>query len=99
MKRAVKKARSAFVCYITLKPTQVEEERKESNNQIPLVSKKRIPEEYKDLKRVFQVELAATVPLNKRRIHSIDLEKGKIPPSYPIYPLVAKELVVLQEYL
>ena len=99
MKRTVKETRSVFVCYITSKPTQAEEEREESSNQIPPASKKRIPEEYKDLERVFQVELAATVPLDKRRIHSIDLEEGKMPPSYPIYPLAAKELVVLQEYL
>ncbi len=55
MKRTVKETRSVFVCYITSKPTQAEEEREESNNQIPLVSKKRIPEEYKDLERVFLV--------------------------------------------
>ena len=95
MKRAVKKARSAFVCYIIPKPAQVEEERKKSNNQIPSVSKKRIFEEYKDLERVFQVELIVIIFLDKRRIYNINLEKGKIFLFYFIYLLIVKELMVL----
>jgi len=78
---------------------QIKKERKKSNNQIPLVSKKRIFEKYKYLKRIFQIELTTTVPLNKRRIYNINLKKGKMPPSYPIYPLITKELIILQKYL
>jgi len=95
IKRTVKKARSVFVCYIILKLIQIEKKRKESNNQIPFDLKKKILKKYKDLKRVFQIDLTATVLLNKKRIHSIDLEKGKMSFFYPIYPLVTKELIVL----
>ena len=95
MKKTVKEARSVFVYYITPKPMQAKEERKESNNQIPFASKKRIFEEYKDLKRIFQIELTVTIPLNKRRIYNIDLKKGKILFFYLIYLLIAKELIIL----
>ncbi len=95
MKRTVKKPRSAFVYYIIFKPTQIKKERKESNNQILSTSKKRIFEEYKDLERVFQVELAATISLDKRRIYNIDLKEDKISFFYFIYFLITKELVIL----
>ncbi len=95
MKKIIKEARSMFVYYIILKPTQTKKERKESNNQIPPTSKKRISEKYKDLEKVFQIDLTAIIPLNKRRIHSIDLKKSKILPFYSIYLLTAKELIIL----
>ncbi len=84
-----------FVCYITLKLIQIEKERKKSNNQILFISKKKILKEYKDLKRVFQIELMVIVFLDKRRIYSIDLKEGKISPFYFIYLLIAKELIIL----
>ena len=84
-----------FVCYITLKLIQIEKERKKSNNQILFISKKKILKEYKDLKRVFQIELTAIIPLDKRRIYNIDLKKDKISLFYFIYFLVVKKLVVL----
>ncbi len=99
MKKTVKKARSAFIYYIIFKPTQIEKEQKESNNQILSISKKKIFKKYKDLKKVFQIKLTATIPLNKRRIYNIDLEKGKILFSYFIYPLIIKKLIILQKYL
>ncbi len=37
--------------------------------------------------------------MDKRRIYNIDLEKGKMSSFYLIYPLVIKELIVLQKYL
>ncbi len=47
----VKKIRSTFVYYIIPKLTQVKKERKKSNNQILFALKKKILEEYKDLKK------------------------------------------------
>jgi len=84
-----------FVYYIIPKLIQTEKKRKESNNQILFVSKKRIFKEYKDLERVFQIELTAIIFLDKRQIYNIDLKEGKMPPFYSIYLLVTKELVVL----
>ncbi len=99
MKRTVKKARSTFVYHITLKSTQAKKKRKKSNNQIPSISKKKIFEEYKDLKRIFQIELIIIISLDKRQIYNINLKKSKMLSSYFIYPLATKELIVLQKYL
>ena len=65
------------------------------NNQILFILKKRIFEEYKDLEKIFQIELTATIFLNKRRIYNIDLKKDKIFLFYFIYFLIIKKLMIL----
>ncbi len=99
MKKTVKKTRLIFVYYIIFKLIQIEKKQKKSNNQILFILKKKIFKEYKDLKRVFQIELTVIVPLNKRRIYNIDLKENKISLLYFIYLLIIKELIILQKYL
>ena len=51
--------------------------------------------EYRDYTNIFTLEMAKSLPKYSKHDHRIELEKGKIPPSGPIYPLSRQELDVL----
>lgn len=58
-----------------------------------------IPEEYQDLKDVFDTAMASILPEHHNWDHPIELEEGKKPPFGPIYSLAEKELEVLRDYI
>ena len=59
-----------------------------------------VPEEYWDYQRVFQEEEAIVLPLHQPGVDlEIEIEEGKKLPLKNIYPLGAKELEELAEYI
>ena len=58
-----------------------------------------LPVAYADFADVFSEEGASTFPENSKVKHSIQVEEGQTAPWGPLYPLSAKELGVLREYL
>ena len=58
-----------------------------------------LPKAYADFADVFSEEGASEFPENTKVKHSIRIEEGQTVPWGPLYPLSAKELGVLREYL
>ena len=58
-----------------------------------------LPTALKEYKDVFEEEGASSLPRHQASDHAIQLQEGKEPPYGPLYPLSARELEVLREYL
>jgi hypothetical protein len=58
-----------------------------------------IPQSYHDYEDVFDASQSARLPENSAHDHPIDLKPDSQPPHRPIYPLSAKELETLREYI
>lgn len=58
-----------------------------------------LPMQYAEFEDVFNPANAERLPENADHDHAIDMKEGAQPPHKPIYPLSAKELAVLREYI
>jgi hypothetical protein len=72
----------------------------ESDNEKPVLRLSNdVEPEFQRYKRVFETDRAKIVLPHGLSDHAIETELGKEPPFGPIYPLSARELKILKEYL
>ena len=63
-----------------------------------LDSMEAVPAPYRDILRRIGAKRGRH-PVVRQKVHAVDLDEGKEPPFGPIYPMAAKELAALQEWL